>query len=192
MLWHLTVCWHFKCTIIIAHNVMSPTYTIPYILHTHCCHRWPPRITMCVIKLRTHMGSGSLPSYSPVGILQISVCFRFADVRAAISNARKAVLIANKDRTIIRETLVDPLGADRNLSITSRLRSLMPRGSWHFKVYSDSILLLYNRIHAYVVPEPPCLQCVVFKYSLQVREKATRGLSSLEFVDIAVINVQLC
>lgn len=84
---------------------------------------------MCVIKRHTHMGSGSLLSYTPVGILQISVCFRFADVRAPISNVRKAVLSAREDQTIIREMLLDPLGADRYLSITSLLRSLMPSGS---------------------------------------------------------------
>lgn len=92
------------------------------------------------------MGSGSLPSYSPVGILQISVCFRFADVRAPISNARKAVLTAREDQTFIKEMLLDPLGADRNLSITSLLRSLIQ---------------LYIYIYAHVVPEPPGLQCVV-------------------------------
>lgn len=161
MLWHLAVCWHFKCAIIITHNAMSPMYTIPYILHTHCCHRWPLRITMCVIKLRAHMASGSLPSYTPVGTLQMSVCFRFADVRAPISNVRKAVLTTREEQAFIREMLLDPLGADRNLSVTSLLRSLTPSGSWDFKVCSDSILLLYNGICARVVPEPPGLQCVV-------------------------------
>lgn len=81
---------------------------------------------MCVIKLHTHMASGSLPSYTPIGILQISVCFRFADVKAPISSVRKAVLAAREDQTFIREMLLDPLGDDRNLSISSFLGSLMP------------------------------------------------------------------